>query len=471
MSKGKKTIEELLEEALVVGEEQPYEVPGNWVWVKIGLYLENHDGARIPISAKERGNIEGHTPYYGASGVIDYVDNWTHDGKYVLIGEDGANLLTRSKPISFIASGRFWVNNHAHVLKCINGTPEEYVSYYINSISLREYVTGSAQPKLTQKNLNNIPIPIPPLKEQKRIVEKVEQLLSKVEEAKRLIEEAKETFELRRAAILDKAFRGELTRKWRKTNINVEDAETLYGKIKESQSGKRKKSKEINVEELRHSIPSDWKWVRLGDVFTITSGGTPKRNISKFYNGNISWIKTGEIKWNYIYESEEQITSDAVADSSAKLLSKNSVLVAMYGQGLTRGRAAILGIEATCNQAVCALLPNDYILPEFLYYYFMEGYQRFRQVAKGGNQENLSATVISNFLFPLPPLEEQKVIVDILQSIFNKESMIKEIVEMKIDELKQSILSKAFRGELGTNDPNEEDAIELLKEVLQEQVK
>nr|WP_249118938.1 restriction endonuclease subunit S [Bacillus altitudinis] len=286
-----------------------------------------------------------------------------------------------------------------------------------------------------------------------------------------MIEEAKETFELRRASILDKAFRGELSRKWRRTNVNIEDAEILYSKIKQSKRGKRKKTKEINVDELRYIIPSNWKWVRLGDVFTITSGGTPKRTVPEFYAGNIPWVKTGEIKWNYIYESVEKITPDAIANSSAKILPKNSVLVAMYGQGLTRGRASILGVEATCNQAVCALLPNDYILPDFLYYYFMEGYQRFRQIAKGGNQENLSATVISEFIFPLPPLEEQGVIVDIVQSIFTKESMMQEVIEMNIDHLKQSILSKAFRGELGTSDPSEENAIELLKEVLQEQVK
>ncbi len=101
----------------------------------------------------------------------------------------------------------------------------------------------------------------------------------------------------------------------------------------------------------------------------------------------------------------------------------------------------------------------------------MEGYQRFRQVAKGGNQENLSVSLISDFIFPLPPLEEQRVIITTLQNIFKKESKIKDVIKINTDEIKQSILSKAFRGELGTNDPTEESAIELLKEVLQEQVK
>ncbi|MCY7946529.1 restriction endonuclease subunit S [Bacillus atrophaeus] len=474
MSKKKKNIEELLEEAVVPDEEQPYEVPENWVWTKLGCVFEQ---------VKEQIQPTGNEKYIGLE----------HMNKGGGILEVGNTEGVKSKKVVFkkndVLYGKLrpYLNKHAHVefdgvastdilvYRNKNIRANKLLNMYLGLPQVLQYANENSNginlPRVSPKAMDNMHFPLPPLSEQKRIADKVERLLSKIEEAKQLIEEAKETFELRRAAILDKAFRGELTRKWRRTNVNIEDAEILYSKIKESKRGKRKKTKEINVDELRYSIPSNWKWVRLGDVFTITSGGTPKKTVPEFYDGNIPWVKTGEIKWNYIYESVEKITPDAVANSSAKILPKNSVLVAMYGQGLTRGRASILGIEATCNQAVCALLPNDYILPEFLYYYFMEGYQRFRQIAKGGNQENLSATVISEFIFPLPPLEEQGVIVDIVQGIFTKESMIQEVIEMNIDHLKQSILSKAFRGELGTNDLSEESAIELLKEVLQEQVK
>ncbi|MED4800596.1 restriction endonuclease subunit S [Bacillus atrophaeus] len=488
MSKKKKTIEELLEEALVSEDEKPYEVPENWVWTRMGDVIKiNPSKPKLDLPHDQPCSFLPMNKVNPQTGKVDSLEEREFEKvkKGYTYFEENDVLFAKITPCmengnTVIANGLInkfgFGSTEFYVFRTSEKIDERYVYFLLRSEKFRKQaraeMTGAVgQQRVPKKFLESYPFALPPLSEQKRIADKVERLLSKIEEAKQLIEEAKETFELRRAAILDKAFRGELTRKWRRTNVNIEDAEILYSKIKESKRGKRKKTKEINVDELRYSIPSNWKWVRLGDVFTITSGGTPKKTVSEFYDGNIPWVKTGEIKWNYIYESVEKITPDAVANSSAKILPKNSVLVAMYGQGLTRGRASILGIEATCNQAVCALLPNDYILPEFLYYYFMEGYQRFRQIAKGGNQENLSATVISEFIFPLPPLEEQGVIVDIVQGIFTKESMIQEVIEMNIDHLKQSILSKAFRGELGTNDLSEESAIELLKEVLQEQVK
>ncbi|MCY8488065.1 restriction endonuclease subunit S [Bacillus atrophaeus] len=488
MSKKKKTIEELLEEALVSEDEKPYEVPENWVWTRMGDVIKiNPSKPKLDLPHDQPCSFLPMNKVNPQTGKVDSLEEREFEKvkKGYTYFEENDVLFAKITPCmengnTVIANGLInkfgFGSTEFYVFRTSEKIDERYVYFLLRSEKFRKQaraeMTGAVgQQRVPKKFLESYPFALPPLSEQKRIADKVERLLSKIEEAKQLIEEAKETFELRRAAILDKAFRGELTRKWRRTNVNIEDAEILYSKIKESKRGKRKKTKEINVDELRYSIPSNWKWVRLGDVFTITSGGTPKKTVPEFYDGNIPWVKTGEIKWNYIYESVEKITPDAVANSSAKILPKNSVLVAMYGQGLTRGRASILGIEATCNQAVCALLPNDYILPEFLYYYFMEGYQRFRQIAKGGNQENLSATVISEFIFPLPPLEEQGVIVDIVQGIFTKESMIQEVIEMNIDHLKQSILSKSFRGELGTNDLSEESAIELLKEVLQEQVK
>ena len=123
--------------------------------------------------------------YYGASGVIDKVDQYLFDKKLLLIGEDGANLLMRSTPIAFLAEGNYWVNNHAHVLDCNESLLcMEYIMYYINGISLAKYVTGTAQPKMNQEKMNSIPVPLPPLAEQKRIVAKLEELLPLCERLK-----------------------------------------------------------------------------------------------------------------------------------------------------------------------------------------------------------------------------------------------------------------------------------------------
>ena len=129
---------------------------------------ENCDSQRKPITSSQR--VSGSTPYYGASGIVDYVDDYIFDGEYLLISEDGANLLARSTPIAFSISGKTWVNNHAHILKFESYYTQKWVEYYFNSIDLSLYITGGAQPKLNQKNLNKIVIPVPSLTEQERIV-------------------------------------------------------------------------------------------------------------------------------------------------------------------------------------------------------------------------------------------------------------------------------------------------------------
>ena len=128
----------------------------------------NCDRLRKPITSSKR--VSGNIPYYGASGIVDYVQGYTCDGDFLLISEDGANLLTRTTPIAFSISGKNWVNNHAHVISFENQFTRRFVEYYFNSISLEPYITGGAQPKLNQENLNRILIPIPPLAEQERIV-------------------------------------------------------------------------------------------------------------------------------------------------------------------------------------------------------------------------------------------------------------------------------------------------------------
>ena len=128
----------------------------------------NLDSQRKPVTKAMRKN--GEYPYYGASGIVDFVDDYIFDGDVLLISEDGANLLARSTPIAFAASGKFWVNNHAHVLKFASTTTQRFVELYFESISVSKYVTGAAQPKLNQAALNSIPIPIPAFPEQQRIV-------------------------------------------------------------------------------------------------------------------------------------------------------------------------------------------------------------------------------------------------------------------------------------------------------------
>ena len=145
-----------------IDDEIPFEIPENWVWARFGTAMINRDAERIPLSVNEREKLQKIYDYYGASGVIYKVDRYLFSKPLLLIGEDGANLLTRSKPIAFIARGQYWVNNHAHVLDSSDGLLLEYVAAYINAINLAPYVTGTAQPKMNQEKMNSIPVPHPP---------------------------------------------------------------------------------------------------------------------------------------------------------------------------------------------------------------------------------------------------------------------------------------------------------------------
>lgn len=146
-------------------------LPAGWEPTPLGEAADNLDGKRVPLKLSDREKRHGVFPYYGASGVIDHVDDYLFDGNYLLVAEDGANLLARSTPIAFLASGQFWVNNHAHVLSANGKADLRFLQRFLCLIDISRFVTGSAQPKLTKSNLDNIEVPLPPLSEQKRIAD------------------------------------------------------------------------------------------------------------------------------------------------------------------------------------------------------------------------------------------------------------------------------------------------------------
>jgi len=187
-------------------EEIPFEIPDSWVWCRLGEMSINRDGERKPIAQSDRNIRKKIYDYYGASGVIDKIDGYTHEGELLLIGEDGANLVARSTPIAFLAKGKFWVNNHAHVVDTVDRITLDYLCSYINSIDLKPYVTGGFQPKLSQGNLNIIPVPLPPLSEQKRIVSEIEKQLAKTKQLKEHIIANQHATEQLLKALLHQAF-------------------------------------------------------------------------------------------------------------------------------------------------------------------------------------------------------------------------------------------------------------------------
>jgi type I restriction enzyme S subunit len=181
---------------------------GDWETRTLNEIAENLDSKRVPItkSKRESGNI----PYYGASGIVDYVASYLFNEDLLCISEDGANLLARTYPIAFSISGKTWVNNHAHVLKFSNLTTQKFVETYINSVRIDEYVSGMAQPKLNQRMLNKIPIPFPSIAEQEIIVEKIDALRAETQKLEAVYQKKMDDLEELKKSILQKAFAGEL---------------------------------------------------------------------------------------------------------------------------------------------------------------------------------------------------------------------------------------------------------------------
>ncbi|MDQ7778704.1 MAG: restriction endonuclease subunit S, partial [Planctomycetota bacterium] len=204
------------------------DLPEGWVWTVLGDITRNLDGRRVPVKDDDRANMQGPYPYYGASGVIDTVKDFLFDGDYLLIAEDGANLLARSKPIAFQAHGKFWVNNHAHVVQTLGRMPLAFLEHFLNSISLKFAITGSAQPKLTQANMNRLPVSLPPTLEQERIVEELARRFSAVDEAEKAVNKGLRQAERLRQSILKRAFEGQLVPQ----DPNDEPAEKLLARIR-----------------------------------------------------------------------------------------------------------------------------------------------------------------------------------------------------------------------------------------------
>lgn len=185
-------------------------LPDGWSWVALDEIVEIFDSSRIPLNLEQRSARKGVYPYYGASGVIDYVDDYLFDGEYLLIAEDGANLLSRSSPRAFPAEGKFWVNNHAHIVKTLPPLGDGFVECFVNTISLAPFVTGTAQPKLTQKSLTQIPVPLPPEAEVEQIIALIDRLLAPLEGQAQAAQSLVGMLDDLDARILAKAFRGEL---------------------------------------------------------------------------------------------------------------------------------------------------------------------------------------------------------------------------------------------------------------------
>ena len=445
MARGKKkeilTPEERLQAALVPESEQPYKVPGNWCWTYLTKgAAECLDSFRKPINASERANREGDIPYYGATGQVGWIDNFLTNEQLVLVGEDGAPFLDLIKDKAYIIEGKAWVNNHAHILRSRFGTVGNlFLMHYLNVFNYNDFVNGTTRLKLTQGSMDTMPVPIPPLTEQQRIVNRIESLFAKLDESKQKAQDALDSFETRKAAILHKAFTGELTAQWRK-------------------------ERDVGME--------SWETHELVECFEIVSGiqKTPARSPT---DNPVPYLAVANVYRDKIDLSDIryfEVTPEEL--EKLKLQDKDILIVEGNGSGNEIGRCAMWHNELPLcihqNHIIRMRNKTADVLPEYVLYYLNS------QAGKSVMQErakttaglfNLSAGKVKTIPLPFASLDEQIEIVRILDDLLVKEQQAKEAAEgvlEQIDLIKKAILARAFRGELGTNDPSEESAVELL---------
>lgn len=257
------------------------------------------------------------------------------------------------------------------------------------SLLLKGMSRGTTIKGLIRSELERFTIPLPPLPEQRRIAA----ILSTVDDAlQRSRQAALETERLKAGVMQELMTKGIGHTEFR------EDPDVGW-------------------------IPKEWGVKKLGEISDIVSGGTPSRNEAKFWNGNIPWIKTGEINYNIIYNTEEKITLEGFKNSAARLIPKDTLLMALYGQGVTRGRVAITGIEATINQACAAMLFTEKVETRFIFYFLTREYNSIRSLSGGANQNNLNIPLIKSVSIALPPITEQQKIATILSTIDCKLSL------------------------------------------------
>ena len=400
-------------------QDYPFDIPDTWKFVRFGELLITRDSERVPVSVSDRNKRAKIYDYYGASGIIDKIDDYLFDDELLLIGEDGANLLSRSTPIAFIAKGKYWVNNHAHVLDACCNLNLNYICYHINAISLAPYVTGTAQPKMNQENMNAIWIALPPLKEQHRIVAKIEELLPYVDRyavAYEKLEQFNTKFpENMKKSILQYAIQGKLVEQRAEEGTGEELYQQIQAEkqrlIQEKKIKKEKPLVEISEDEIPFDIPESWKWVRWGNLsFSIQYGyNAPAKKSGRIRMVRISDIQGGKVIWDSIPFcdiKEEEIPT--------YLLSSNDILFARTGG--TVGKSYIvkeIPEEAIYAGYLIRTRSSDMLCPEYLYY-FMQTHLYWTQLRNGTiatAQPNCNGQTLSKMILPLPPLAEQKRIV------------------------------------------------------------
>ena len=453
------TIEERLQQALVPAEEQPYEVPENWVWVRLGDFIDLLRGVSYKKHDVHNAKMENDCLILRGGNIIEGGLDLNADNVYVdksLVSE--AQLIRKNDIIIVSSTGSVKVIGRAGLAFCDyndiafgafltlarpkKGCNKSFVDLFFQSSlyrqSIRELASGVNINNIRSEYITNMTFPLPPLSEQQRIVERIEELFAKLDEAKEKLQEVADSFAVRKAAILHKAFTGELTKQWRRGN-GVSD--------------------------------ESWKEISLKDLCSAIGDGLHGTPVY-YDNGDYYFINGNNFDENSIVikETTKKVSVEEYKKYAVDL-NDSTVFLSING---TLGKTAFYnGEQVILGKSACYINVGEKLNKSFLKNLFHTNafINYANQKATGSTIKNLGLKAIRAYLINLPSLPEQHEIVRLIDDLLERERSAQQAAEQalaSIDLIKKSILARAFRGELGTNKASEASAVELLKQVLAE---
>lgn len=365
-------------------------IPEEWEVKKLGAVFDIGNG-------RDYKHLNtGKIPVYGTGGLMTYVNEYLYDGETVCIGRKGTINMPQYH------NGKIWTVDTLFYTYNFRKTDVKFLYYLTQRIDWNSYNTATGVPSLTSQNISNILVSFPPLHEQHRIASALTSIDNLISSLGKQIE--------------------------KKKNIK-------QGAMQQLLTGK------IRLKEFTEP----WVYRKISEIATTSSGGTPSRSIPNYYYGDIKWFTTTELKDNYLYDSVEHITREALNNSSAKMFSANTILMAMYGA--TIGKLGVLKEPSTTNQACCAIKCND-IVEIFLFYILLYNRKSIIEKGCGAGQPNISQAIVNELSFLVPPCEkEQQAIANILSKMDNEITAL-EAKRAKYEAIKQGMMQQLLTGKI-----------------------
>lgn len=420
-----------------------------WPVIPFGELTENFDSIRVPIKESERKS--GPYPYYGASGIVDSVHDFLFDGEYLLIAEDGENLRTRQTPIAFMATGKFWVNNHAHIVRGNRKTNTRFLNYVLANSGISGYLTGSTMPKLTQGNMNRIPIPTPPRHVQDRIVEILGTLDDKIDLNRRMnetLEELARTLFKSWFIDFDPVHAKAAVRRdhpnWSNAqvsrvaipNLTSETAELFPDHFEESDCGK---------------IPSGWKTQSLEALVTkIGSGATPRGGSKVYVDDGVALVRSQNVyDHEFRWDGLARITDEAAEALDTVALEPEDILFNITGASILRTCVVDPAVlPARVNQHVARIRTKSDVSPRFVHLHLVRQEMKDHLIGfnAGATREAITKAHLQSIRLVVPPTTIMRSFSVFTSSVYSKkQSLLHQI--RSLTATRDSLLPRLLSGQ------------------------